>query len=264
MDSTTPLVLTLQELESVMGISLLPCIEEKPSEPFPPREGQLYTSDDNWSQKPYEIAVDRLKTSASTFVGSSATSSMVRSNVSRSSSSTGMEAITGIGTFGIGAGATITEAGSIMEFADMDELAEGRDSRTTFMIRRLPRYLDVDQLQILIESTGLLDDSYDLLYVPIFTGKAHANRGYAFINFKTPKLGGLFLSIIKYSSDSPISKQLSKCDIVYAHVQGRDDMVSNLTRVRDTSIDSFQMHRFKAPGNAFGGGVNLPPGLKLF
>ena len=145
-----------------------------------------------------------------------------------------------------------------MEFVDMEKINSGKDFRTTFMIRRLPRFLSVDQLELLIRSTGMLDDSYDLIYVPIFTGKAHANRGYAFINFKTPQLGALFVSIVKYSLETALARQLAKCDIVYAHIQGRDDMISNLRR--QTRDDEPVMHGMICTSD----GLTLPPGLKLY
>lgn len=125
------------------------------------------------------------------------------------------------------------ESVGAMEFVNADDLNSGRDERTTYMIRRLPRYLSVEQLSYLLASTGLLKDAADLVYVPIFTGKAHANRGYAFINFRSPQLGALFLTVVKHSPETELSRQLCKCDIVYAHIQSKTAMVANLSRLRD-------------------------------
>ena len=144
-------------------------------------------------------------------------------------------------------GGGVTSSSTYMEFVDIDDINAGRDARTTYMIRRLPRYISVDQLCILMASTGLLADAFDLIYVPIFTGKAHANRGYAFINFKTPQLGALFLSIVKFSPETDLSRQISRCDVVYAHIQSKEDMVANLSRSRSED-----------------GSESLPPGLLLF
>ena len=156
-----------------------------------------------------------------------------------------------------GSGIT-TACGGFMEFVNMDDINAGTEYRSTFMVRRLPRFLSVDQLELLMRSTGMLDDSYDLIYVPIFTGKAHANRGYAFINFKTPQLGALFVSLVRYSAETALSRQLAKCDIVYAHIQGRDDMISNLgRRATDGGTDILHMPRTSD-------GLVLPPGLKLY
>ena len=137
-----------------------------------------------------------------------------------------------------------------IEMVNLEEIQKGLETRSTFMIRRLPRFLTADQLVSLLASPGLLDGSYDLLYVPVFTGKNHANRGYAFINFKSAELGALFLSIVQCSTDSDLSKSLYKCDIVYAHVQGRLQMLGNLMRMRiePSSVPHSQ----------------LPPGLLLF
>ena len=145
--------------------------------------------------------------------------------------------------------------GQYMEFVNLDDINAGRESRTTYMIRRLPRYISVDQLCFLMASSGLLSDAFDLIYVPVFTGKAHANRGYAFINFKSPQLGALFLTIVKHSTDSDLSRQLNRCDIVYAHIQSRDDMISNLSRIRSDSWNG---------SNADPTAPSLPPGLMLF
>lgn len=145
--------------------------------------------------------------------------------------------------------------GQYMEFVNLDDINAGRESRTLYMIRRLPRYISVDQLCFLTASSELLSDAFDLIYVPVFTGKAHANRGYAFMNFKSPQLGALFLTIVKQSTDSDLSRQLNRCDIVYAHIQSRDDMISNLSRIRSDSWYE---------SNADPTAPSLPPGLMLF
>jgi hypothetical protein len=124
-------------------------------------------------------------------------------------------------------------SGSHLDYVNADELNNGRDTRTTFMIRRLPRYLSAEQLFSLLNRSGYLKNSVDLIYVPVFTGKAHANRGYAFINFNSPQLGALFMTVVCHSSETELSKQLGRCDIVYAHIQSKDAMLANLTRVSD-------------------------------
>ena len=135
---------------------------------------------------------------------------------------------------------------SHLDFVNPDELNMGRDNRTTFMIRRLPRYISADQLVSLLNRSGFLRDSVDLVYVPIFTGKAHANRGYAFLNFKSPQLGALFMTVVRHSPETELSKQLGRCDIVYAHIQTKNAMLVNLTRV---------------PEGMFWNDPTVPPGL---
>lgn len=120
-----------------------------------------------------------------------------------------------------------------LEFVNVEELLSGIETRTTFMIRRLPRYISVEQLQHLIASTGILNDALDLIYVPVFTGKAHANRGYAFLNFKSPAVGALFMSIIRNNTSTELAFHLCRCDIVYAHIQSRELMLANLSRMRE-------------------------------
>lgn len=291
-----PLVLTLKELESVMGISLLPKQSTSQSgspaptlaplhEDYPLSGGgkNFYTGPvtgglkDNRNLIRASSTVDSANGGAlfgRANVADQSISRMISIDSSASTQQTMLQRASSTASSGIMAqvkpnldGVTTTEAGSIMEYVNMDDLNSGRDTRTTFMIRRLPRYLSSDQLEVLVQSTGLLDDAYDLLYVPIFTGKAHANRGYAFINFRSPQLGALFVSIVKYSIDTALSKQLSKCDIVYAHIQGKDDMVDNLTRIRTpTSADALATPQATNGTAAFYmySNNNLPPGLKLF
>lgn len=299
-----PLVLTLKELESVMGISLLP--KQSANDPslqggsggvsFAPALASLHEdyplrgSKEHFYNQLINTKRDHKQLIRASSTVDSANGGVIygrmatgaggvdHPSISRmvSIDSSTLQRASSTASSGIVAqvkpnmdGITTTEAGSIMEYVNMDDLNSGRDMRTTFMIRRLPRYLSSDQLEILIQSTGLLDDAYDLLYVPIFTGKAHANRGYAFINFRTPQLGALFVSIVKFSVETALSKQLSKCDIVYAHIQGKDNMVENLTRIRTpTSADALAnppmetaatfSYMYSTANNS------LPPGLKLF
>jgi hypothetical protein len=84
----------------------------------------------------------------------------------------------------------------------------------------------------MLNKSGYLCDAVDLIYVPVFTGKAHANRGYAFINFRSPQLGALFMTVVQHSTETELSKQLGRCDIVYAHIQSKEGMLANLIRVR--------------------------------
>ena len=286
-----PLVLTLKELESVMGISLLPKGSPSPAlaplhEDYPLSGGSgknFYNlSSKNLIRASSTVdsangAFARTRTSLSSSEGQGSISRMISIDSNNTSPQPLLRA-SSTSSSGIVAqvkpnldGVTTTEAGGVMEYVDMDDLNSGKDARTTFMIRRLPRYLSSDQLESLIQSTGLLDDAYDLLYVPIFTGKAHANRGYAFINFRSGSLGALFVSIVKYSVDTALSKQLAKCDIVYAHIQGKDDMVENLTRIRTpTSTDDFSGLFYATTqttglvGSSYSNNNLLPPGLKLF
>lgn len=304
-----PLVLTLKELESVMGISLLPKPQTSSSYSPVPSLAPLHEdyplsgvgSKNFYSKLSSPQSGGGLNRNAAIFRASSTVDSAggaagiyTRAVTDQSSSISRMISIdsTVAGGGGMGGiqrasstassgivaqvkspnldGVTTTEAGSIMEYVNMDDLNSGKDTRTTFMIRRLPRYLSSDQLESLVQSTGLLDDAYDLLYVPIFTGKAHANRGYAFMNFRTPHLGALFVSIVKFSVDTHLSQQLAKCDIVYAHIQGKDDMVDNLTRVRTGSTPTGGTTEMSMAlgfaGSYYAGSManNLPPGLKLF
>ncbi|KAF4719489.1 hypothetical protein FOZ62_016272, partial [Perkinsus olseni] len=67
-------------------------------------------------------------------------------------------------------------------------LRTGNDKRTTVMIKRIPRRYTVAMLRDEIDRRcpALRNGGYDLLYLPVDTAKV-ANRGYAFINFRSPK-----------------------------------------------------------------------------
>jgi len=135
------------------------------------------------------------------------------------------------------------------ELVNVGDLFSGAETRTTFMVRRLPRFISADQLKYLLSATGILENALDLIYVPVFTGKAHANRGYAFLNFKSPLLGALFISLLKDHVETELSTHLCRCDVVYAHIQTRELMLANLSRIRDA---------------AWWPEPSLPPGLLLF
>ena len=141
------------------------------------------------------------------------------------------------------------------EQVDIEKIENGTEQRCTFMVRKFPRYLSSDQFYLLMGETGLLDDAFDMLYVPVFAGgskKNHnGNRGYAFINFKTAQLGALFVSILRYSPETNLSRHLSSCEIVFAHVQGKIEMLSHFVLSR-TSQDGSIANVANAP---------LPPGL---
>ena len=140
-----------------------------------------------------------------------------------------------------------------MQFVNIEEINAGIEKRTTYMIRRLARYLTSEQLVVLMLSTGVLSDTFDLVYVPIYTGKSYANRGYAFINFKSAHAGALFLSLIRHSHDTDLSLHLGRCDIVYAHIQGKMEMIFNHSLKRNESLFTTD-----EPSAA------LPPGLLIF
>jgi hypothetical protein len=148
----------------------------------------------------------------------------------------GVSATSSFSTQGSYSGQSGRKSSSHLDYVNADDLNNGQDTRTTFMIRRLPRYISAEQLLNLLNRSGYLHDSVDLIYVPVFTGKSHANRGYAFVNFKSPQLGALFMTVVRHSSETELAKQLGRSDIVYAHIQSQKAMIENLTRAPDGII----------------------------
>ena len=65
---------------------------------------------------------------------------------------------------------------------NLDDIASGKDTRTTVMIRNIPiKYTD----DILISELDEFKGKYDCLYMP-FDYEKKGNKGYAFINFVNP------------------------------------------------------------------------------
>jgi len=99
---------------------------------------------------------------------------------------------------------------------------------TTVMLRNIPNRYSRDML---IER---LNQSYqgqvDFVYLPIdFNSKC--NVGYAFINFRTPAVAGMFVQEFhgkKTKSVLPGFTSAKVCEVSYARVQGRDANMENL------------------------------------
>ena len=65
---------------------------------------------------------------------------------------------------------------------NLDDIATGKDTRTTVMIRNIPiKYSDEQLIEALEEFKG----KYDCLYMP-YDYEKNGNKGYAFINFVNP------------------------------------------------------------------------------
>ena len=41
------------------------------------------------------------------------------------------------------------------------------------------------------------------------------------------------MTVVRHSPETELSKQLGRCDIVYAHIKTKEAMLANLTRVPD-------------------------------
>ncbi|CAO3650945.1 unnamed protein product [Cunninghamella echinulata] len=104
----------------------------------------------------------------------------------------------------------------------IEEVINGSDKRTTFMIRNIPNKYTLDMLRDFLDATN--KGTYDFLYLRFdFTNKC--NAGYAFINFIKPT------SVVPFISER-VGKIWNKfnseklCDISYAKIQGKRSLIA--------------------------------------
>jgi hypothetical protein len=90
------------------------------------------------------------------------------------------------------------------------------ETRTTVMIRKLPRKLTHGDLARMVDLTG--EVNYDLLYVPVDIDRG-CNRGYAFLCFRDPESCSRFKRLF---ASFEVPEALRGCEVVYAHVQGSE------------------------------------------
>ena len=105
------------------------------------------------------------------------------------------------------------------QFLNLDNIASGKDTRTTIMIRNIPiKYTD----EILDETFHDFHGKYDCLYMP-FDYEKNGNKGYAFINFVNPLHILLFYE--KFNGKKWIHFESPKiCELNMAHFQGVNEI----------------------------------------
>ena len=105
------------------------------------------------------------------------------------------------------------------QFLNLDDIANGKDLRTTIMIRNIPiKYTD----EILNEEFEDFHGKYDCLYMP-YDYEKNGNKGYAFINFVNPLHILLFYE--KFNGKKWIHFESSKiCELNMAHFQGFNEI----------------------------------------
>ena len=105
------------------------------------------------------------------------------------------------------------------QFINVDEIAKGKDTRTTLMIRNIPiKYTD----DMLINEMKKFENKYDCLYMPYDFEKG-GNKGYAFINFTHPLNILLFYTSFEGKSWTYFeSKKI--CELNFANFQGINEI----------------------------------------
>ena len=105
------------------------------------------------------------------------------------------------------------------QFLNLDDIACGKDMRTTIMIRNIPiKYTD----EILNDTFKDFHGKYDCLYMP-YDYEKNGNKGYAFINFVNPLHILLFYE--KFNGKKWMHFESNKiCELNMAHFQGVNEI----------------------------------------
>lgn len=110
---------------------------------------------------------------------------------------------------------------------DIARIRSGLELRTTLMIKKVPRKYSLDTLRHEIDSVLTVGGCYDLLYLPVDSAKM-TNRGYAFINFISPKWVDSFVRGFKDRAWSELNRRNKTAAVHWAYVQGRDATLAHI------------------------------------
>jgi hypothetical protein len=109
---------------------------------------------------------------------------------------------------------------------DIENIINEKDVRTTLMVKNFPSY--ITQTEIVEKINLNHKDDYNFFYLPIDFTKKH-NVGYAFINFKSPKLIVNFF--LEFNNKPWGFKNSNKIGYVsYARIQGYRSLSSHFKK----------------------------------
>ena len=122
-------------------------------------------------------------------------------------------------------------------FLNLDDIASGKDLRTTVMIRNIPiKYTD----NILNETFKEFHGKYDCLYMP-YDHEKKGNKGYAFINFVNPLHILLFYE--KFNGEKWVHFESSKiCELNMAHFQGINEIQKHAKNFKELKKTCFKFN----------------------
>ena len=122
-------------------------------------------------------------------------------------------------------------------FLNLDDIASGKDIRTTIMIRNIPiKYTD----NILNETFKEFHGKYDCLYMP-YDHEKKGNKGYAFINFVNPLHILLFYE--KFNGEKWVHFESSKiCELNMAHFQGINEIQKHAKNFKELKKSCFKFN----------------------
>ena len=119
----------------------------------------------------------------------------------------------------------------------LEDVALGKETRTTIMIRNIPiKYTD----QILEKELEQFEGKYDCLYMP-FDYENGGNKGYAFLNLKSPYHVLLFYEVFNNKCWMFFdSKKI--CELNYANFQGIDEIKKHAKNYKGTKKPNFYIN----------------------
>lgn len=146
---------------------------------------------------------------------------------------------------------------SIPEIPNEKDCVEGREKRTTLMIRNIPN--KYTQTMLLEELNEVLHRKFDFFYLPIDFRKK-TNMGYAFINMIDP-VATVVLVKQFHGKGWRSSKSEKICQISYARIQGKHALVEQFRN--STVMSKKKQYRpiiFFSDGPSIGTSEPFPPG----
>ena len=117
---------------------------------------------------------------------------------------------------------------------NLEDVALGKDDRTTIMIRNIPiKYTD----EVLQKELEMFDGKYDCLYMP-FDFEKGGNKGYSFLNLTNPYHVLLFYDAFQNKSWQFFdSKKI--CELNYANFQGINEIKKHAKNYRGSKKPAF-------------------------
>ena len=123
--------------------------------------------------------------------------------------------------------AATTCAPNIIEPEDLARIRDGSETRTTLMIKKVPRKYTLEILRREIDEVLATSGCYDLLYLPVDSAKM-TNRGYAFINFTSAVHVETFVLAFMHRPWTELNKRSKTAVMYWANVQGRDATLAHI------------------------------------
>ena len=117
------------------------------------------------------------------------------------------------------------------QLLNLDDIATGKDTRTTVMIRNIPnKYND----ELLNDALAEFHGKYDCLFMP-YAYEKNLNFGYALINFTNPLYILYFYE--KFNRKKWVHIESSKiCELNYSKFQGIKEIQKHFKNFKDSKI----------------------------